>query len=60
MISWANPDERLAQKSFEHYMEEGILAALDGIEEVTSERKVNLSATALVERYWLQLLPIWL
>ena len=41
VISWANPDERLAQKSFEHYMEEGILAALDGIEEVTSERKVN-------------------
>jgi polyhydroxyalkanoate synthase len=41
VISWANPDERLAQKSFEHYMEEGILAALDGIGEVTGERKVN-------------------
>jgi poly(3-hydroxyalkanoate) synthetase len=31
VISWANPDERLAQKSFEHYMEEGVLAALEGI-----------------------------
>jgi polyhydroxyalkanoate synthase subunit PhaC len=41
VISWANPDQRLAQKSFEHYMEEGILAALNGIEEVTGERKVN-------------------
>ena len=41
VISWANPDERLAQKSFEHYMKEGILAALDGIEKVTNERKVN-------------------
>ena len=41
VISWANPDERLAQKSFEDYMKEGILAALDGIEKVTNERKVN-------------------
>jgi polyhydroxyalkanoate synthase len=41
VISWANPDERLAQKSFEHYMEEGILAALDSIDLVTGERKVN-------------------
>jgi polyhydroxyalkanoate synthase subunit PhaC len=41
VISWANPDQRLAQKSFEHYMEEGVLAAVDGIEEVTGERKVN-------------------
>ena len=41
VISWANPDERLAQKSFEHYMEDGILAALDGIGETTGERKVN-------------------
>jgi polyhydroxyalkanoate synthase subunit PhaC len=41
VISWANPDERLAEKSFEHYMEDGILAALVGIEEATGERKVN-------------------
>jgi len=38
VISWANPDKKLAQKSFEDYMREGPLAALDVIEKVTGER----------------------
>ena len=29
VISWVNPDERFAQKSFEDYMFEGPLAAMD-------------------------------
>jgi polyhydroxyalkanoate synthase len=41
VISWVNPDERHADKSFEHYMREGILAALDVIEKATGEKKVN-------------------
>jgi polyhydroxyalkanoate synthase subunit PhaC len=41
VISWANPDERLAAKSFEHYMLEGPLTAIDVIAEATGERKVN-------------------
>jgi len=41
MISWVNPDERLAEKSFENYMTEGFLAALDAIEQATGEREVN-------------------
>ena len=41
VISWVNPDERLAQKSFENYMLEGPLAALDAIEAATGERSVN-------------------
>ncbi len=41
VISWVNPDERHADKSFEHYMREGILAALDAIEKATGERKVS-------------------
>ena len=41
VISWVNPDEKLAQKSFEDYMREGPLAALDVIEKVTGEREVN-------------------
>ena len=41
MISWVNPDERLAPKSFEDYMVEGPLAALDGVETATGERQVN-------------------
>jgi polyhydroxyalkanoate synthase len=42
MASWVNPDETLAQKSFEDYMIEGPLAALDAIEQATGEREVNV------------------
>jgi polyhydroxyalkanoate synthase len=41
MISWVNPDSRLAEKGFEDYMQEGYLAALDAIEKATGEREVN-------------------
>ena len=41
MISWVNPDERLADKGFDSYMTEGTLAALDAIEQATGEREVN-------------------
>ena len=40
MVSWVNPDERLAEKTFEDYMLEGPLAALDAIEQATGEREV--------------------
>ena len=39
-ISWVNPDEQLAHKSFEDYMQEGPLAALDAIEAATGEKEV--------------------
>ncbi len=42
MVSWVNPDERLAGKGFEDYMQEGIFAALDAIEQATGERDVNV------------------
>ena len=41
VISWVNPDEKLAEKGFEDYMAEGYLAALDAIEQATGEREVN-------------------
>jgi polyhydroxyalkanoate synthase len=41
MISWVNPDAKLAEKGFEDYMTEGYLAALDAIEQATGEREVN-------------------
>jgi polyhydroxyalkanoate synthase len=41
VISWVNPDERLAQKGFAEYMREGPLAALDAIETSTGEREVH-------------------
>jgi len=40
-ISWVNPDERLAQKTFEDYMLEGPLAALEAIRLATGESDVN-------------------
>jgi polyhydroxyalkanoate synthase len=42
VMSWINPDERLAGKGFEDYMRLGPLAALDAIEEATGEREANL------------------
>ena len=42
VISWVNPDEKLAQKQFEDYMLEGPLAALDAIEQATGEREANV------------------
>ena len=41
VVSWVNPDAHLAAKSFEQYMLEGPIAALDAIEAATGERKVN-------------------
>ncbi|MEX0697071.1 MAG: class I poly(R)-hydroxyalkanoic acid synthase [Dongiaceae bacterium] len=42
VISWVNPDERLAEKTFEDYMVDGPLAALDAIERATGEREANV------------------
>jgi polyhydroxyalkanoate synthase len=39
VISWVNPDEKLAHKDFQDYMLEGPLAALDAIEQATGERE---------------------
>lgn len=41
IISWVNPDASLADKSFEDYMLEGPLEALDAIEKATGEKEVN-------------------
>lgn len=41
VISWVNPDEKLAEKGFENYLLEGPVAALDAIEKATGERHVN-------------------
>ena len=41
VISWVNPDKRLGSKTFEDYMKEGPLAAMDVIEQATGEMKVH-------------------
>ena len=42
VISWVNPDAKLAEKGFEDYMKDGYLASLDAIERATGEREVNV------------------
>jgi poly[(R)-3-hydroxyalkanoate] polymerase subunit PhaC len=42
VISWVNPGERLAAKTFEDYMLEGPLAALDAIKRATGQDEVNV------------------
>ena len=41
VISWINPDEKLARMGFEDYMRLGPLAALDAIKDATGETKIN-------------------
>ncbi|MDB5364437.1 MAG: class poly(R)-hydroxyalkanoic acid synthase [Rhodospirillales bacterium] len=42
VVSWVNPGGRLAEKSFEDYMDEGPFAALGAIEAATGETQVNV------------------
>jgi polyhydroxyalkanoate synthase subunit PhaC len=41
VISWVNPDKELGKKTFDDYMKEGPLTAMDVIEKVTGELKVH-------------------
>jgi len=41
VISWVNPDKKLGAKTWDDYMKEGPLAALDVIERATGEMKVH-------------------
>lgn len=47
MISWVNPDEHLSKKSFDNYLAEGPLAAMDVIEEITGEAEINVAGYCL-------------
>ncbi len=41
VISWVNPDKELGKKTFDDYMKEGPLTAMDVIERATGELKVH-------------------
>ncbi len=47
IISWVNPDEKLAHKSFEDYMLEGSLAAIGAVEQITGEKEINAAGYCL-------------
>ena len=42
VISWANPSDKHAEKTFEDYLLEGPLAAMTAIEQATGEEDVNI------------------
>jgi polyhydroxyalkanoate synthase subunit PhaC len=41
VVSWTNPDQRLAQYGFEDYMQDGIFAALDAVKDATGVEDPN-------------------
>ena len=55
VISWVNPDKKLAAKSFEDYMKEGVIASLDQIEkafdtaEWSGKEKGSVATRVVVE-----------
>jgi polyhydroxyalkanoate synthase subunit PhaC len=42
VVSWVNPDARLAAKTFDDYLREGPLAALDAIKQATGADKAHI------------------
>ena len=42
VMSWINPNKSLAKKTFDDYLREGTLAALDAVEKATGEPDVNI------------------
>ena len=42
VVSWVNPDGRLAHKTFEDYMKEGVLTAADVVTAETGEGRINV------------------
>ncbi len=41
VVSWINPDEQLADKTFDDYMQDGTLAAVDAVTRATGESQMN-------------------
>ena len=42
VVSWVNPDEHLADKTFEDYVLEGILEAVRAVQEETGVEQINV------------------
>jgi polyhydroxyalkanoate synthase len=47
VISWVNPDERLAEYGFDSYLEKGTLAAVSAIEKQTGVSSINAAGYCL-------------
>jgi polyhydroxyalkanoate synthase len=42
VVSWVNPDAKLAEKGFDDYLTEGALAAMDATLQATGEKQLNV------------------
>ncbi|MDH4325601.1 MAG: class I poly(R)-hydroxyalkanoic acid synthase [Betaproteobacteria bacterium] len=42
VVSWVNPDAKLAEKGFDDYLTEGALAAMDAVLKATAEKQLNV------------------
>ena len=42
LVSWVNPDERLSHKTFEDYMQEGVLTAADAVRRECGTKQTNV------------------
>jgi polyhydroxyalkanoate synthase len=58
MVSWVNPDGGLAQKTFEDYMNEGILAAVEAVNRNSGCTTSTCWAIASAARCWPRLWPM--
>ncbi len=47
ITSWANPDSNLKNTNFEDYLQQGVLEALDVIENITGQSQTNLTGYCL-------------
>jgi polyhydroxyalkanoate synthase len=41
MVSWRNPDASLAGKTWDDYVEQGVLAAIDAVREISGREQIN-------------------
>lgn len=42
VVSWVNPDTRLAEKGFDDYLTEGVMGAVDAVERATGCSEINV------------------
>ncbi|MCK5384288.1 MAG: class I poly(R)-hydroxyalkanoic acid synthase [Alphaproteobacteria bacterium] len=41
LMSWVNPDESYADKTFSNYIHDGVITAIDQVQKITKEDKIN-------------------
>ncbi len=41
VVSWRNPDDSLAHKTWDDYVEDGVMAAIDVVQNITSAEQIN-------------------